>query len=108
VLIIDVLGVGTAQCRKRHDLLEIVDGRYDRRSLPITSQVPVNRWHEVIGHPTLSDTILDRILHSVELKGPSQRRRLGPIAPPTRAAPSLVSAARRARGSPPWTPWMIL
>ena len=45
----------------------------------ITSQVPVNRWHEVIGDPTLADAILDRIVHRahrIELKGPSLRRHL--------------------------------
>jgi DNA replication protein DnaC len=41
--------------------------------------VPVSRWHEVIGDPTLADAILDRIVHRahrIELKGPSLRRRL--------------------------------
>jgi hypothetical protein len=45
----------------------------------ITSQLPVNRWHEVIGDPTLADAILDRIIHRahrIDLKGPSLRRRL--------------------------------
>jgi DNA replication protein DnaC len=53
--------------------------RDDRGSLLITSQVPVNRWHEVIGDPTLADAILDRIIHRahrIDLKGPSLRRHL--------------------------------
>jgi DNA replication protein DnaC len=64
-----------SNCR---DLLEIVDDRCDRGSLLITSQVPVNRWHQVIGDPTLADAILDRIIraHRIDLKGPSPRRRL--------------------------------
>ncbi len=64
---------------QRRDLLEIVDDRDDRGSLLITSQVPVNRWHEVIGDPTLADAILDRIIHRahrIDLKGPSLRRHL--------------------------------
>ena len=51
----------------------------DRGSLLITSQLPVNRWHEVIGDPNLADAILDRIIHCahrIDLKGPSLRRRL--------------------------------
>ncbi len=62
------------------NLLEIVDDRYDKGSLPITSQVPVSQWHDVIADPTLGDAILDRIIHNahrIELKGDSLRRRAG-------------------------------
>jgi DNA replication protein DnaC len=79
LLIIDDWGPEPLNAEQRRDLLEIVDDRYDRGSLLITSQVPVNRWHEVIGDPTLADAILDRIIHRahrIELKGPSLRRRL--------------------------------
>jgi DNA replication protein DnaC len=43
-----------SNAEQRRDLLEIIDDRYDRGSLLVTSQVPVNRWHEVIGEPTTS------------------------------------------------------
>jgi len=79
LLIIDDWGPEPLNAEQRRDLLEIVDDRYDRGSLLITSQVPVNRWHEVIGDPTLADAILDRIVHRahrIELKGPSLRRHL--------------------------------
>jgi DNA replication protein DnaC len=79
LLIIDDWGPEPLNAEQRRDLLEIVDDRDDRGSLLITSQVPVSRWHEVIGDPTLGDAILDRILHRahrIELKGPSLRRRL--------------------------------
>jgi DNA replication protein DnaC len=79
LLIIDDWGPEPLNSEQRRDLLEIVDDRCDRGSLLITSQVPVNRWHEVIGDPTLADAILDRIVHRahrIELKGPSLRRRL--------------------------------
>jgi DNA replication protein DnaC len=79
LLIIDDWGPEPLNAEQRRDLLEIVDDRDDRSSLLITSQVPVSRWHEVIGDPTLADAILDRILHRahrIELKGPSLRRRL--------------------------------
>ena len=77
LLIIDDWGPEPLNAEQRRDLLEIVDDRYDRGSLLITSQVPVSRWHEVIGDPTLADAILDRIVHRahrIELKGPSLRR----------------------------------
>lgn len=79
LMIIDDWGPEPLNADQRRDLLEIVDDRYDRSSLLITSQVPVNRWHEVIGDPTLADAILDRIIHRahrIDLKGPSLRRHL--------------------------------
>ena len=79
LLIIDDWGPEPLNAEQRRDLLEIVDDRYERGSLLITSQVPVSRWHEVIGDPTLADAILDRIVHRahrIELKGPSLRRHL--------------------------------
>jgi DNA replication protein DnaC len=79
LLIIDDWGPEPLNAEQRRDLLEIVDDRCDRGSLLITSQIPVNRWHEVIGDPTLADAILDRIIHRahrIDLKGPSLRRRV--------------------------------
>ena len=79
LLIIDDWGPEPLHAEQRRDLLEIVDDRYDRGSLLVTSQLPANRWHEVIGDPTLADAILDRIIHRahrIDLKGPSLRRRL--------------------------------
>jgi DNA replication protein DnaC len=60
------------------DLLEIVEDRYDKGSIIITSQVPVDRWHEMIGIPTLADAILDRVIHNayrIDLAGESLRKR---------------------------------
>ena len=77
LLIIDDWGPEPLSAEQRRDLLEIVDDRYDKGSLLITSQVPVSRWHDVVGDPTLGDAILDRVLHTahrLELKGESLRR----------------------------------
>jgi DNA replication protein DnaC len=85
LLIIDDWGPEPLNAEQRRDLLEIVDDRYDRGSLLITSQVPVSRWHEVIADPTLGDAILDRIVHRahrIELKGPSMRRQLVAVESP--------------------------
>jgi DNA replication protein DnaC len=54
MLIIDDWGPEPLTADHRRDLLEIVDDRYEKGSLLITSQVPVSRWHEVIGDSTLS------------------------------------------------------
>ena len=45
--------------------------------LIITSQLPVDRWYEIIGSPTMADAILDRLVHNayrIELKGESLRK----------------------------------
>ncbi|WP_375779054.1 IS21-like element helper ATPase IstB [Bradyrhizobium sp. ma5] len=78
LLILDDWGPEALTADQRRDLLEIVDDRYDKGSLLITSQVPVSQWHDVIADPTLGDAILDRIIHNahrIELKGDSLRRR---------------------------------
>jgi DNA replication protein DnaC len=78
LIIIDDWGPEPLTAEQRRDLLEIVDDRYDKGSLLITSQVPVAQWHDIISDPTLGDAILDRIIHNahrIELKGDSLRRR---------------------------------
>ena len=62
LLIIDDWGPEPLTAEQRRDLLEIVDDRYEKGSLLITSQVPISRWHELVGNPTLGDAILDRIV----------------------------------------------
>ena len=46
------------------DLLEIIDDRHGRGSTLVTSQLPVDHWHEIIGDPTVADAILDRLVQS--------------------------------------------
>ena len=56
--------------------MEIVEDRYGAGSTLITSQLPVEAWHEVIGEPTFADAILDRLVHNayrLALDGPSMR-----------------------------------
>ena len=62
---------------ERRDLLEILDDRHGRTSTIVTSQIPVEHWHETIGDPTLADAILDRIVHNahrLQLVGESMRK----------------------------------
>jgi DNA replication protein DnaC len=77
VLILDDLGTGGLLDGQRHDLLELVEDRYERSSTILASQLPIAKWHEWVGDPTLADAILDRIVHSaykVTLTGPSGRK----------------------------------
>jgi len=98
LLIIDDWGPEPLTSEQRRDLLEIVDDRYEKGSLLVTSQVPVNRWHELIADPTLGDAILDRVVHRahrIELKGPSLRKRYAVSAASEGESRSLTNAAER-------------
>jgi DNA replication protein DnaC len=80
VLLLDDFAMTPFKDSERRDFLEICDDRYQRRSLLLTSQVPVAHWHEQIGDPTLADSILDRIVHNayrLELNGESMRKKRG-------------------------------
>ena len=77
LLILDDWGPDRLTATQRRDLMEIVEERYGRRSTVITSQLPVETWHEVIGEPTFADAILDRLVHNahrLDLTGDSLRR----------------------------------
>jgi DNA replication protein DnaC len=77
LLILDDWGPEPLAAEQRRDLLEIVEDRYNTGSLIITSQVPIGRWYEIVGDPTLAEAILDRVVHAahrIELKGESLRK----------------------------------
>ena len=78
LLIIDDFGIQPLDQQNRNTLMEIIEDRPGKRSTVFTSQVPVNKWHEVIGEQTIADAILDRIIHvahRLELKGESMRKK---------------------------------
>ena len=77
LLILDDWGPDRLNAGQRRDLMEIVEDRYGTGSMLITSQLPVDKWHDVIGEPTFADAILDRIVHNayrLELSGESLRK----------------------------------
>jgi len=76
LLVLDDWGLAPMNDANRRDLLEIIDDRYHRSSTLITSQLPVQDWHDTIGDATLGDAILDRLIHNahrIDVKGPSMR-----------------------------------
>jgi DNA replication protein DnaC len=78
LLILDDWGLAPLSDENRRDLLELLDDRYDRRATMVTSQLPVDHWHEALGEPTLADAILDRLVHNaykIALQGESMRKR---------------------------------
>jgi len=77
LLILDDWGPDRLTAPQRRDLMEIVEDRYGRGSILLTSQLPVDAWHDVIGEPTFADAILDRLVHNAHrlpLDGPSMRK----------------------------------
>lgn len=67
LLIIDDWGPEKLDDTQRRDLLELTEDRYERRATIITSQIPVDRWYEIIGNPTIADAIMDRIIDYSDL-----------------------------------------
>lgn len=78
VLVLDDWGLSKLSAEQRRDLLELLEDRHGSRSTVVTSQIPINQWHELIGDPTLADAILDRLVHNaykLKLKGESMRKK---------------------------------
>lgn len=78
LLILDDFGLQTLQAQERHDLLEVIEDRYQLRGTIITSQLPPATWHAYLEEPTIADALLDRLFHRayrIELKGTSLRKK---------------------------------
>lgn len=81
ILLIDDFGIQPLDQQSRSALMEIIEDRHGKSTTIITSQVPVNKWHEIIGEQTIADAILDRIVHDahrIEMKGESLRKKRQP------------------------------
>lgn len=77
LLILDDWGLSILNPVERRDLLEILEDRHGRASTIVTSQIPVDHWHDVIADPTIGDAILDRLVHNahrLQLTGESMRK----------------------------------
>jgi DNA replication protein DnaC len=106
LLITDDWGPELLTAEQRRDLLEIVDDRYEKGSLLVTSQVPVTRWHELVGDLSIGDAILDGVVHRahrIELKGPSLRKRHA-VSAPTEGDSSAAGRCMRACSDPSYHP----
>ena len=82
LLVLDDWGLTPPTDNQRRDLLELLEDRHGLRSTIVTSQLPVNLWHEYLGDPTLADAILDRLVHNaykINLKGDSMRKQSATI-----------------------------
>jgi DNA replication protein DnaC len=80
VMVIDDFVLRSIGPDQAADVLEVIEDRAQLRSTIVTSQLPVQMWHEALGEPTIADGILDRLLqnvHRIELRGESMRRTQG-------------------------------
>ena len=78
LVIFDDFGLQPLDNNSRLALLQILEDCYQRKSVIVTSQLPVSKWYDYINEPTLADAILDRLTANalqVELKGDSMRRK---------------------------------
>ena len=78
LLILDDFGLEVLDQHSRMAFYELLEERFDRKSVILVSQVPVSAWHDVIGEPTVADAICDRLTngsHMIQLKGDSYRRK---------------------------------
>jgi DNA replication protein DnaC len=77
LLIVDDWGLSPLSDTERIDFLEIMEDRYDVRSTIISSQIPIDKWHDLIGEPTIADAICDRLIHNahkIKLTGSKSMR----------------------------------
>ncbi len=82
VLVIDDWAMAPMSEAERRGIWEVCEDRYQTRSTILTSQLPVSRWHEQIGDPTIADGILDRLVHNahhIEMRGESMRKKRNPL-----------------------------
>lgn len=62
----------------RMTLKQIIDDRYHKKSLIISSQLPVADWYGVFSNEMLAEACLDRLVHKslrFELRGDSMRKK---------------------------------
>jgi len=91
LLVIDDFAISPIGPRERNDLLELLDDRVGARATLLTSQLPIDQWHEYIGDPTLADAILDRLLHCshqihLQIKDSMRKRKAAEAAKATAAS----------------------
>jgi len=72
LFVLDDLGLAPLIDIERRDLLEVIEDPSSSTSTLITSQLPIDHWHDHMGDPTIADAILDRVIHNahrIQLKG---------------------------------------
>jgi DNA replication protein DnaC len=77
ILVIDDWGLAKLGDKERRDILEVLEDRHGISSTIIVSQIPIEKWYDIIGDPTIADAVLDRLVHNahmITMKGESMRK----------------------------------
>ena len=78
LLIIEDFGLNPIDQQARKSLMDIIEYKYEQSSIIVTSQIPVAKWHPLIGEATIADAIIDRLInssHRIKLNGESLRKK---------------------------------
>lgn len=78
LIIFDDFGLYPLDNINKLALLQILEDRYGKMSTVIASQLPVSKWYDYMGEPTITDAIMDRLSscsNKIELKGESLRKK---------------------------------
>lgn len=67
LLVIDDWGLAKLSDKERRDLLEVLEDRHGISSTIVSSQIPLDKWHDTIGDPTIADAVLDRLVHNAHM-----------------------------------------
>lgn len=67
LLVIDDWGLAKFADKERRDILEVLEDRHGINSTIISSQIPLDKWHDTIGDPTIADAVLDRVVHNAHM-----------------------------------------
>lgn len=79
LIILDDFGLQTLDQHSRLSLFEILEDREGRKSIIVTSQLPPDKWHELIDEPTIADAICDRLVHrsyKINIQGVESMRKV--------------------------------
>jgi len=109
LLIIDEIGYLTVGSAAGNLFFQLVNARYERGAMILTSNRGFSEWGEVFGDPVVATALLDRLLHHavvVQIEGSSYRMRqhaalLPPAPRPNPAAGLADPMLPRRRGRPP-------
>ena len=78
LVILDDFGLQSFDATTHIALLQILEDRYAKQAIIVTSQLPVSKWYDLINDPTLADALMDRLTanaHRIELEGETLRRK---------------------------------
>jgi DNA replication protein DnaC len=79
LLILDDFGLHPLQEADQLILYDLIEDMTHKNALIVTSQIPIEHWHQLITQSTLADAVMDRIIHNahrIDLKGHSLRKNI--------------------------------